>query len=96
ESLKRAQLATGEVQMASALVHRLFTRGHVKYVRFHGDQTVQSGVASLPRGRVSQSTVSPVNGVFFPPANPVVRTSGEGLLARGFGELKKTTLTLLT
>lgn len=36
ESLKKAQLVTREVQMASAFAHRLFTRGHVKYVRFHG------------------------------------------------------------
>ncbi|KYM78324.1 hypothetical protein ALC53_10979 [Atta colombica] len=33
ESLKKAQLVTREVQMASAFAHRLFTRGHVKYVR---------------------------------------------------------------
>lgn len=38
ESLKKTQLVTREVQMASAFAHRLFTRGHVKYVRFHGDR----------------------------------------------------------
>lgn len=50
ECLKRAQLATGEVQMASAFVHRLFTQGHVKYVRFHGDRA--AGVGFFGRGRV--------------------------------------------
>ncbi|KOX73045.1 hypothetical protein WN51_01767 [Melipona quadrifasciata] len=44
--------------MASALAHRLFTRGHVKYVRFHGDRS-SSGNGFFARGRVSQSTVSP-------------------------------------
>lgn len=29
--------------MASAFAHRLFTRGHVKYVRFHGDPTSSGG-----------------------------------------------------
>lgn len=41
ESLKKAQLVTREVQMASAFTHRLFTRGHVKYVRFHGDRAAE-------------------------------------------------------
>lgn len=41
ESLKKAQLVTREVQMASAFAHRLFTRGHVKYVRFHGDRAAE-------------------------------------------------------
>jgi len=27
--------------MASAFAHRLFTRGHVKYVRFHGDRAAE-------------------------------------------------------
>ncbi|KYM96874.1 hypothetical protein ALC62_12450 [Cyphomyrmex costatus] len=43
ESLKKAQLVTREVQMASAFAHRLFTRGHVKYVRFHGDRAAERG-----------------------------------------------------
>lgn len=40
--------------MASAFVHRLFTQGHVKYVRFHGDRAADrdaEGVASSTAGR---------------------------------------------
>jgi len=68
ESLKKTQLVTREVQMASAFAHRLFTRGHVKYVRFHGDRAAErdgdardgflDGRAVAGKKRVSQSTVS--------------------------------------
>lgn len=58
ECLNRAQLATGEVQMASAFVHRLFTQGHVKYVRFHGDRAAGAGFFS--RGRVPADYCLPV------------------------------------
>ncbi|KAG7213662.1 hypothetical protein KM043_002906 [Ampulex compressa] len=48
ESLKKAQLAAGEVQMASAFGHRLFRRGRVKYVRFQRDR--ETFGARLPGG----------------------------------------------
>lgn len=53
ESLKKAQLVTREVQMASAFAHRLFTRGHVKYVRFlHGDRAADRDAGrGVPRRR---------------------------------------------
>lgn len=33
--------------MASAFAHRLFTRGHVKYVRFHGDRADDRGCRGM-------------------------------------------------
>lgn len=53
--------------MANAFAHRLFTRGHVKYVRFHGDRAAEwngdardgflDGWAAAGKKQVSQSTV---------------------------------------
>lgn len=45
--------------MASAFAHRLFTRGHVKYVSFHGDRSSSGGGFFVGEGGdVTQSAVS--------------------------------------
>lgn len=48
--------------MASAFTHRLFTRGHVKYVRFHGDRAVDRG---MPGGGGGYQDVGTVRGSEF-------------------------------
>ena len=53
--------------MASAFAHRLFTRGHVKYVRFHGDRSL-SGDGFFAGERVSQSTVFPATRLSIAPS----------------------------
>lgn len=79
--------------MASAFVHRLFTRGHVKYVRFYGDRAADRGCEERHprwrggrRKRVSQSAVSRnarLDAVLFgpPPSCPFASIKNEGVIS---------------
>lgn len=43
--------------MASAFAHRLFTRGHVKYVSFHGDRSSSGGGFFVGEGTRREATL---------------------------------------